>query len=82
MGAKVFLELNWAFVTQRGVFSESVVEDFDVFEGIAASMDFAGEDDVPGVSGFLCKLFSDVNHCLGILSANSMVNRFSACAQF
>ena len=35
-----------------------------------------------GVSGFLCKLFSDVNHCLGILSANSMVNRFSACAQF
>lgn len=47
MGAKVFLELNWAFVTQRGVFSESVLEDFDVFEGIAASMDFVGEDDVP-----------------------------------
>jgi len=38
------LELDWAFIPQRRVFSEAVIEHFDVFEGIASGLFFIEED--------------------------------------
>lgn len=42
-----FLELDRASVSQRGVFPEPVVEDLDVFEGVASGFGVALEDMVP-----------------------------------
>lgn len=59
-GRDFFFELDGAFVAQRRMFSEAIVEDFDILEGIAAGSSFIEEDliadrgcFVSAVEGFL-----------------------------